>query len=952
LRPPVAQTAAPEAARESSAELEPAATPSVSHKRPSPSPSFKRGKAEKLLKEHGSPPGLRVTAGGRVVPGDLLHLNSARSGYNAYNPQALRVTSGNTMPIQTQSMVDNTARIEVIGGQPVIVIGDRMFAFSTVNTASSAIPPGVPIATEAAPKQSPDPPSLSVPDGLPALSSKSSRASTLTPSSGSDLQTLKAQQSVKKQELRTVEQTEVLQASQQSEAWRAGMIEKKRSLIVELDNLRKQITTLENKNTGMGQANSVQDLTGAATGPAPLLPLAPQFQQPLPQPMYGFSQASPYPSIMMYQSPYSTFPGYPTPEPAQFVPPPPNAPPRSPNSASRRSRAIEIKPPHEETKKQSSSALDPKSPTYEPVSRYEAAKGAVPPTPSPNKQSPWSHQDTLRSEKPTRQALSTKPSLSSIDTTDFFPTNTHEHSITRVAPQANESTQASKENTAAPSTPERNWPASPWNERDSSRSQHKESMTKLTSWPEAFGKQPSTVSLGQGTSTQPSAPILDHVPCLTTNLMDTSSSKTDAKRNDSGQPVGTEEAWLFSLSKPVTHVPSTYQEGYQAGYDHVGMPDNPEVLQGFIQGLLNFLSDESVKRRNDLSARGMYPWGVDVRSPFVQGFAMSQDSAISMTFKRHEAPVVNQQENINYAKGNNAEAIRRDSVYSQQHTSRSMPVTVAPVTGFVEDSRQRIDCSSKQTASFDPYPKEFGSAYRHGDTSSLDAEANKTALGQLGGEAQQTGSGFGRAFFGTQLTNGAHTTRMPMQRLYLSQKELDSTKIGQDSSSCARLPTSHRLSGLDGAMDDLEELVMDTRLDDRRPSSDNRPSSDRRSGAMTAATDSEDVHASCPRPFSGKNRNKQTSSPTKAAGAARGSHVSSPANPPSPSKVAGEVSPAKARLDQVTNKFRRGKKDDPRAMSPEEKKKRSEKWRQRFQYIKKTEAQEIEQYNRDNGMGN
>jgi hypothetical protein len=121
---------------------------------------------------------------------------------------------------------------------------------------------------------------------------------------------------------------------------------------------------------------------------------------------------------------------------------------------------------------------------------------------------------------------------------------------------------------------------------------------------------------------------------------------------------------------------------------------------------------------------------------------------------------------------------------------------------------------------------------------------------------------------------------------------------------------------------------------------------------MTAATDSEDVHASCPRPFSGKNRNKQTSSPTKAAGAARGSHVSSPANPPSPSKVAGEVSPAKARLDQVTNKFRRGKKDDPRAMSPEEKKKRSEKWRQRFQYIKKTEAQEIEQYNRDNGMGN
>ena len=44
----------------------------------SPTPSIKRGKAEKLLKEHGSPPGMRVTAGGRVVPTDLAPLGSPR----------------------------------------------------------------------------------------------------------------------------------------------------------------------------------------------------------------------------------------------------------------------------------------------------------------------------------------------------------------------------------------------------------------------------------------------------------------------------------------------------------------------------------------------------------------------------------------------------------------------------------------------------------------------------------------------------------------------------------------------------------------------------------------------------------------------------------------------------------------------------------------------------------
>lgn len=47
-------------------------------KRPSPTPSVKRHKAEKLLKEHGSPPNVRVTAGGRIVPTDFTPLGSPR----------------------------------------------------------------------------------------------------------------------------------------------------------------------------------------------------------------------------------------------------------------------------------------------------------------------------------------------------------------------------------------------------------------------------------------------------------------------------------------------------------------------------------------------------------------------------------------------------------------------------------------------------------------------------------------------------------------------------------------------------------------------------------------------------------------------------------------------------------------------------------------------------------
>ncbi|KAI9726762.1 MAG: hypothetical protein M1828_000618 [Chrysothrix sp. TS-e1954] len=49
----------------------------------SPTSSMKRGKAERLLKEHGSPPGIRVTAGGRIVPDGLPQLSSTRFNSSA-----------------------------------------------------------------------------------------------------------------------------------------------------------------------------------------------------------------------------------------------------------------------------------------------------------------------------------------------------------------------------------------------------------------------------------------------------------------------------------------------------------------------------------------------------------------------------------------------------------------------------------------------------------------------------------------------------------------------------------------------------------------------------------------------------------------------------------------------------------------------------------------------------
>ncbi|CAO2650318.1 Nn.00g016100.m01.CDS01 [Neocucurbitaria sp. VM-36] len=919
----------------------PATASAASQKRPSPSPSVKRGKAEKLLKEHGSPPGIRVTAGGRIVPSDLLPLGTSRFGDNTFKPPGLRATPGNIMSGQSNSNANGTARIEVVGGQPVVFVGDRMFALPAVNTTNSSMALGGTYTTEAMIKQVPDPAILTTHGALSSAQFGPPRANTQTPSAGLDLPALKAQQTLKKQELRTVEQTEVLQASYQSEVWRASMIEKKRCLIVELDALRKQISALETDSTSSVQANLLGPI-GTVTGSASVSPLLPQFQQSLPHAMYAFPAPNPYAPMTMYQPPFGVYSGFPTAESTPFVPAPTNAP-HSPGSGSRRSHAVEIKPPHAETKKQATTALDPKSPTYEPTFQSNSAQDVAPPTPSPPRRSPFLEQQKSQPDTRKHRAPSQKHSLSSIDTTDFFPMNTHEHSSTRVAPRTNEAKQSSNENTAVPSTPEKHWPASPWNEDYSGRSRNNEPVSKLTSWPEAFGKQP---SLRQGAPSQPFATVGERAPAMGANASKSASSNNGLLRTHSDQRTGTEENWPFS-SKVVTHVPSTYQEGYQAGYDHVGIPDSPEVLQGYIQGLLHFLSDESKKRHAESSARDLYSRGIDSRTPSLRGLvarSLPHDSAISMTFGRYETQV-GTQENVRSTNGNPTSNDRRASAYSPRGNVKDVPASYALCNEAMDDPRQRNASSMEFLTPPGLFPDRLTSfpqnaAFTYTENSSGKMIQEKCITSRVDSSSNGAAS---RQTFGNQLQNRGYATPLSMQRFYPSPKEISPSGFERDAALAIRSIPHHRLSGLDGAMDDLAEMINDTHVEDGRSSTGHR------SAEAPIPVETEEVSASCFRPSSGKGKQKATSSPTKAAGPLKDKPVSSPVNPPSSPKKSGEHSPAKAKLEQVTNKFRRGKKDDPRAMSPEDRMKRSEKWRQRFQQLKQTEIKEIEAHRKNSG---
>jgi hypothetical protein len=321
---------------------------------------------------------------------------------------------------------------------------------------------------------------------------------------------------------------------------------------------------------------------------------------------------------------------------------------------------------------------------------------------------------------------------------------------------------------------------------------------------------------------------------------------------------------------------------------------------------------------------------------------MSQDSAISMTFDRSEAPVGNK-ENVRAGRDNGTMSSRRDSAYGPQGTIRIVSSSLAPSNESTQEPRQLADLSARYLNPVGSFPERLSNGYRPSPPyPNLDKDMSKAMeKGTATRSALQTANNeFGRQFSGNQLSNRTNTNPQTMQRFYPVHIEVSPSGYGGNSVPAARPFANNRVSGLDGAMDDLADLVLDTGVDNRR----SPVGRSTQSTVASSSVDAEERSASCFKPSGGKSKQKMASSPTKPNGSTQDATVSSPANAPSSPKKSGEHSPAKAKLEQVTNRFRRSKKDDPRGMSSEEKVKRSEKWRKRFDSLKQTEKAEIEAY--------
>lgn len=456
-------------------------------KKPSPTPSLKRDKVQKLIKEHGSPPGLRVTAGGRIVPHDMPGLGSPQypiGNGSKMGEWSFASVRGNPMQRAT-SQPPYLRRASDAVPPPAFEPMSRSNSSNTaVNTTIPAythgynpnfVPfffPGPQFAFAKAPARS-----FTVP--TPASNNASSNTAR------ADIAELRKMLDKIHIEQRDLEREMVIRESNLTSEERQNMVEQKVQMINESDRIRKDIKRLESgDSSGSGsfehqKASLPQHPSLVATQVGPQPALNPYMFSNAPAGFMPFAPGNQFPAPYMFPN-MVPLQGFTSLDGASATPNDEAAAPAADNvdkvpkedrdkqeketksaaHAPRRSHALEIKDPNKTSRQQITgkrSALDPTSPAYTPqkktkseASQEDSSLVFVPPSPSPIASPhrdatfaahfPWLCSNTKDDKKndsttkisPDHSVKSSehRPSASSINTADFFPNNPHEHSST------------------------------------------------------------------------------------------------------------------------------------------------------------------------------------------------------------------------------------------------------------------------------------------------------------------------------------------------------------------------------------------------------------------------------------------------------------------------------------------------------------------------------------------
>ncbi|PIA89565.1 hypothetical protein CB0940_06807 [Cercospora beticola] len=456
----------------------------------SPTPSLKKKAVEAIVKNHGSPSHIRVTAGGRIVPSEQSPLCQPRYGYSA-----IRVNGGLIKFAPNQRYHSRPEELIQPVNQNGNVIHDMQGNFfqiidNTLMPLSMAADGTVALYSDDTPNLNFAGRPTSQGPAAPRFHSSSQVAGATSspipapdPSVPSQIKSLEAERTRLQEESKALDQTEAKFGKDMSREERNRLFARRRQLVGMLDTIRKSLNALNRPSVALGRA-SPRALQGrASVSPPGRGRLPPYFQAnsvnnsaaPPYAPAFGPAQTAfgaplvPAPSsVQEYGAtawpygPPNAFPQLPPFDGAMapplqglapalsqsnmMAPVPANIPQsdgahsfsESRADAAERSHAVPITAPNSKLSNNMRSKLNPTSPAYKPTassdgSCVERRAGAaqspghkLPALPESVSKSSTATDDTISPVK--KDALTHSSSVSSFATADFFPRNPREHS--------------------------------------------------------------------------------------------------------------------------------------------------------------------------------------------------------------------------------------------------------------------------------------------------------------------------------------------------------------------------------------------------------------------------------------------------------------------------------------------------------------------------------------------
>lgn len=216
----------------------------------SPTPSLKKKKAEAIVRAHGSPTHVRVTAGGRIVPSDQSPLCHPRFGYSAVKTNGGLIKFAPNYPAKpqwTQATENGFVAQDMQGNLCQIVNGTILPLNEVDGTLRLYMPAPNLKVTQRGSSLGP----INVPfahDGSQQNAlTKTNPVIAPEPSSESQITALELEYSKLEHELKDVDKTEVIHGRTMGKVAKEALITKRRELVMNMDKIRKAIKGLKNQ---------------------------------------------------------------------------------------------------------------------------------------------------------------------------------------------------------------------------------------------------------------------------------------------------------------------------------------------------------------------------------------------------------------------------------------------------------------------------------------------------------------------------------------------------------------------------------------------------------------------------------------------------------------------------------------------------------------------------------